>query len=51
MITLTIIAVPSVLLCLALEVREGRASHLTAGLDGGIAILIGAIVFRAGNVI
>lgn len=46
MTTLTLIGLPSILLTLALETREGRMSQLTAAADGGIAICIAAILCR-----
>ena len=47
MTTIVIIAVPSLLLTLALEVSEGRMSAWTAGLDGGVALLSAAAALRA----
>lgn len=48
--TLVLIAVPSALATLALEMRDGRMAPVPATLDGGIVICLGAAALRAGGV-
>ncbi len=51
MTALAIIGLPSVLLTLLLEVREGRMGALVATADGGLAICAVAIACRLTGVI
>lgn len=46
MTTAVVIALPSILLTLLLEVREGRLAAIPAGLDGGTAICTGALALH-----
>lgn len=46
-----IVAVPSALLALALEMREGRIAVLPGTLDGGVVLGVGTILARLGGII
>lgn len=51
MTALLAISVPSALLTLALEMRDGRLAVVPGTIDGGIVIGIGAIIARLGGII
>lgn len=51
MTALAVIGLPSILLTLLLEVREGRMDAVVATADGGLAICAAAIACRLAGVI
>jgi hypothetical protein len=50
-VPLVVIAVPSILATLLLEVREGRMRPNIAGLDGGVSLCAGAVALHWAGVL